>query len=381
MFALQERVNTLFASHHESSYEKSKSKTAIECEDFLKHIGSSITECLPQEVCLYLAWKDGSGKTPVHNNSCPAIGNRSEICKCKTRLAWGTVQYKISHLRAVFESMGRLGPWHESSRTGNPMDSQAIQIYAKQIKVEQSKAHVLTKQATPMFQNKLRLIAMYIDRCLHHDPCKPSKQVFILARDQALLKMMFFGGDRASDIGQMLCQEVKQLPNKQGVTIRHTWGKTHRCDRPNVFSLFRCHEEIICPVLGLQTYIETAAKLGVNIKQGFLFRLMAGEKILDRPMSYAAVYDRLKHYLDVLNINGGETPHSLRAGCAITLKNAAKNTQAVMQHIGWASEASASHYTRSAQVEQTTVAATCMRLSQQNGPKEFVDDTTLPNAI
>lgn len=31
------------------------------------------------------------------------------------------------------------------------------------------------------------------------------------------------------------------------------------------------------------------------------------------------MYERLKFYLKILGIDEGETPHSLRAGCAITL--------------------------------------------------------------
>ena len=36
-------------------------------------------------------------------------------------------------------------------------------------------------------------------------------------------------------------------------------------------------------------------------------------------MSYSAIYERLKTYLSVLGIDEGETPHSMRAGCAVTL--------------------------------------------------------------
>ena len=36
-------------------------------------------------------------------------------------------------------------------------------------------------------------------------------------------------------------------------------------------------------------------------------------------MSYSAIYERLKTYLSVLGIDEGEKPHSMRAGCAVTL--------------------------------------------------------------
>lgn len=49
------------------------------------------------------------------------------------------------------------------------------------------------------------------------------------------------------------------------------------------------------------------------------------------------MYERLKFYLKILGIDEGETPHSLRAGCAITLAIGGGKVQAdgIMSHIGW----------------------------------------------
>ncbi|CAH1789110.1 unnamed protein product [Owenia fusiformis] len=61
------------------------------------------------------------------------------------------------------------------------------------------------------------------------------------------------------------------------------------------------------------------------------------------------MYDRLRLYLTTLGIFEGETPHSLRAGCAITLmlSGAAKSSSDIMNHIGWFSYDSVQHYSRS----------------------------------
>lgn len=42
-------------------------------------------------------------------------------------------------------------------------------------------------------------------------------------------------------------------------------------------------------------------------------------RVLEQPVSYSVVYERLRMYLRVLDIDDGETPHSLRAGCAVAL--------------------------------------------------------------
>lgn len=62
-----------------------------------------------------------------------------------------------------------------------------------------------------------------------------------------------------------------------------------------------------------------------------------GGRVLDAPVTYSAMYERLKFYLKILGIDEGETPHSLHAGCAITLAIGGGKVQAdgIMSHIGW----------------------------------------------
>ncbi len=52
-------------------------------------------------------------------------------------------------------------------------------------------------------------------------------------------------------------------------------------------------------------------------------------RVLTEPVTYDSVYIRLKKYLCFLGLHEGETPHSLRGGCAITimLTGAADNTE------------------------------------------------------
>lgn len=63
-------------------------------------------------------------------------------------------------------------------------------------------------------------------------------------------------------------------------------------------------------------------------------------------MSYSSIYERLKCYLITLGIDEGETPHSLRAGCAVHMcfSNAAHDVHDLMNHVGWATERSAKYY-------------------------------------
>ena len=385
IFGLNQRVSSLLKNHTESKFQIKKSGLQSSFESFLAKIGSSLRNCVPRQVCMFLAWCDQSGKTSIHSVACPQIGAKYPDCNCPKRLAYGTVKSRISQLKSIFDSVGRSDP------CDNPASSNEVQVYLKQIRVEQSVGHVQPQQAKPIFMKKLLLIAMYIDRHLNEKPLLPINR-FILARDQALFKFLFFGGDRGNDAGLMLIQEISRLPQDAGLIIRHTFGKTFRVDKPNIFSLFRCPNQIICPVQGLELYIQESRKLGVTPQNGYLFRPTIQNKVLESPLSYEAIYQRLKFYLGILHIDEGETPHSFRSGCAITFRNLDQTNsspQNIMQHIGWSTEWSANHYSRNAALQQSMVMSEAMSKSQQSFQmtnlsrqnNSFVDETKLSKAF
>ena len=72
---------------------------------------------------------------------------------------------------------------------------------------EQLQARVTPKQATPFFVDKLVQLATFVDQLLQSSTLMPSKR-FIIARDQAYLKAMFFSGDRPADLGQVKVPEI-----------------------------------------------------------------------------------------------------------------------------------------------------------------------------
>lgn len=327
----------------------------------------------------------------MHKLDCASIGDRNPSCDCPRRLAYSTVAGKVSQLKDVLEKQGYKGRWNSFLQCGNPVDSDTVGIFLSQIKREQSMARVCPKQALPIFMDKLALVFMYIDRRLGEASTPPIKR-FILARDQALLKLRFFGGDRANDAGLMLTQEIKALPGGAGIVIRHTWGKTFRLDKANVFSLFRCKDEMFCPVKAIETYIEVAKSVSVDVTRGYLFRpVSAGKYVEDKPFSAEASYGRLKYYLSLLQIDSGETPHSLRAGCAIALRSklgdssvepAGKELNVVGSHVGWFSQGSVGYYTRSAQVDQASALSKLMAGSEGRLRGEgYVDISSLGKAF
>ena len=211
-----------------------------------------------------------------------------------------------------------------------------------------------------MFLSKLRVIAAYIDRELGRNDLT-LRDRFVLVRDQAFFKLQFFSGDRANDISNILSHDVKILHDGTGFVFRHTFGKTLRGNNhTNIFVVRRCADIQVCAMHGLETYFKHVEKFGVNLSQGYLFRPVTDSGVvLNEPISFSAVYSRLMSYLSTLGLYEGETPHSLRAGCALTLSitNDDIGPTAVMQHVGWRSSESLKYYCRSHLIRDATSTA------------------------
>jgi hypothetical protein len=86
--------------------------------------------------------------------------------------------------------------------------------------------------------------------------------------------------------------------------------------------------------------------------------------LLDHPFSSSAGNSRLKHYLKDLNVFDGETPHSSRSGCALTLMWLGIDVEGIKSHVGWKSDDMLRHYTVSNEVNQRSVSSKA--LSQIN---------------
>lgn len=358
---IDERIGSLTNGINYNQKRKESIRKAF--SSFLKELPHKpcLLEVSPHDVVRFLVWKDKDGKTQIHDKSCSNLGKRGIMCcECPLRLASGSVENIVLHITDLFQSVGLGRVWNEAQNLGNPATSEIVKKYIKAVQEEQAKAHIVPKQAKPIFMNKLRSILDYIDRELKRTDLS-LKEKFTLYRDQAMFKVQFFAGDRASDVAIILSQEVKKLDDNSGFVFNHTFGKTLRgsSNKCNTFVLKRCKDEIICPVHGLESYYAFTKKHGVSLKTGYLFRIVSEDgKVLEKPMSYSSIYERFKGYLLTLGIFDGETPHSMRAGCAILLAHAENvDTKSVMNHIGWKSERMAHYYTRASTLKDSSLVA------------------------
>lgn len=250
---------------------------------------------------------------------------------------------------------------------------------------------MLPKQAKPIFLSKVKTIALFIDMELRRDDLSVRER-YVLSRDQAWLKLQFFTGDRASDLFLVVAQEVKCLADGSGLVFNHTFGKTLRGDkiRSNSFVIKRCSDLVVCPVKGLLDFVEFSKLHSVDLSKGYLFRTVAESgRVLDKNVSYSVVYERLRYYLITLGIDDGETPHSFRSGCAITMTSSVsvEKVDKVMNHVGWFGKSSAEYYCRMSTLVDSGVVASKLAdsvLQADSVEREFkekADYSSLKNAF
>ena len=82
--------------------------------------------------------------------------------------------------------------------------------------------------------------------------------MFVLMRDQAFFKTLFFSGDRAGDLGQVKTPEILRFPDGDGLLFNHIWGKTLRDGSSNLFGIRRSKYPDICPVRAIDLYVAFA---------------------------------------------------------------------------------------------------------------------------
>ena len=266
------RLQQLFAFDQAAAYTCQKNALQQELECFLAALPGrpTLATVTPRDLCRFLVFKDIHGKTQVHQQACTSLGQRGvHPCACPLRLSYKTVDSYIGKLRSIFHSVGRDGEWDRRLGLGNPSDK-TLKNYLRLLTAEQLQARVIPKQATPFFLEKLTNLAQHLDRALDSSDIAPTQR-FLLARDQAYFKAVFFSGDRPGDMGKVQVPGILRFPQDDGFLFNHVWGKTLRDGDSNVFGIRRNPHTTICPVAGIERYIAIARQLNIDLTIGFFF--------------------------------------------------------------------------------------------------------------
>ncbi|CAG2203881.1 unnamed protein product [Mytilus edulis] len=358
---LNDRILELDSLLQSTKYSKQKLVLQKSIVSFLSDLNpqKSLNDALPSDIRKFLVYKDDSGKTQIHKAQCKNRGVKGKFqCGCPLRLSAGSVDSLIGQLRAIFRDHGRGTDWNDMLGLGNPAASSIIKKYLSAIKLEQSMAAALPKHAVPLFSNKLILVSRYISYKMSNKKLGIF-QKYILVRDKTFFNILSFTGDRAGDLGSVLTDQVRWLPGEEGVIISMMKGKTIDISDPRVVIIYNSVNTEFCPVTVLRDYIEFCKVSKLEIVGGYLFRPLAPScmALSDVPFTSAAANARLKSHLTDLNIWEGETPHSTRSGCALTLTWLGLNSECIKSHVGWKSDKMLKHYTVTNEINEKSVSA------------------------
>ena len=163
-----------------------------------------ISSCTSEEIVKILISKNKSGKTVLHSQSCSEVP-----CNCPTRFAAGSVDCLLGKLRAIFNNLGRL---HDS----NPVAHTRVKEYLKFIREEQAGKAILPSQADPLFFVKFSKLIAFLRRSIEASAHLSVVDKYILVRDATFFVVDSFTGDRASDLGRLLANQVFRLKDRKG---------------------------------------------------------------------------------------------------------------------------------------------------------------------
>ena len=125
----------------------------------------------------------------------------------------------IGKLHSIFSEAGRGGDDSTIPGYGNPATSKVVKDYLAAMRVEQLEAGIVPTQADPFFISDLAAVAAFIGKRVNESDLSAT-QLFVLIRDQASLKTLFFAGDRASDLRKVKDSRTAALPQKRRPTLQ-----------------------------------------------------------------------------------------------------------------------------------------------------------------
>ena len=152
-------------------------------------------------------------------------------------------------------------------------------------------------------------------------------------RDTTFFVVDFFTGDRASDLGRLLGNQVFRL--KKGFLLKFTLTKTFRGETSCPFVLEPFTNNELCPVSWIEYYLSVCHFLAIELAGGYMFRTTDRRKVVSlRPFLGSAVNNRLRKQLTGAKIDCGETPHSFRLGLSNTLNMMGCSPDEISRHVG-----------------------------------------------
>ena len=346
---INQRIKDLDELLNTSKYSKQKNNLTIELTSFLENLSppKDLLTAVPTDVRKFLIFKEKDGKTQLHERDCSFKGlSGRKSCECPKTLAAKTTDSLIGKVRAIFRDIGRSGEWNPILLTGNPAASYLMKRHLQSVTLEQTFAEIPKKQAVPLMFEKLAKLCRYLAYKASVE--KDTVKKYLYLRDRAFFSVLCHSGDRGYDLGNLSISRLFELPDAQGIFVSEVIGKVASLDNPKNFVLLKSKDEDICPVRLLENYINFASQSGIDLRSGYIFRVKDKKsgQIADKAVSSSSMTDRLRLHLRAVNLYEGESSHSSRRGCAITLKMLDVKDDIIRDHVGWGTNKMLEHYAR-----------------------------------
>ena len=108
--------------------------------------------------------------------------------------------------------------------------------------------------------------------------------------------------------------------------------------------------------------------MNIKLREGFLFRATDPKgRVSTKPFVGSTVANCLRLHLTTLKIHEGETMHSFRSGCSITLSLLGASDDQVARHVGWKSVQTAQYYSQVPKVMELSLPASILAQSSVKG--------------
>ena len=146
------------------------------------------------------------------------------------------------------------------------------------------------------------------------------------------------------DMLQIKGSDVLRFPDNSGFLFNHIWTKTLSSSDANVFAFKRAPNRLICPVRGLEMYLNISGSLGVQL---------APDSVSPRSLESTAAQSRLKLYTSSCSgrlSSKNLTIHGFCTGAAVSLALEGVSLHEIMHRVGWKSSKTALHYIKLKQV-------------------------------
>lgn len=366
---IDNRISTLNSILDSASYSKQKCNLRSEIGKFffLLDDRKNLSNATPEDIRKFLIYKEKGGKTQLHSGNCRFLEKHGlQACNCPRTLAYKSVDSLLGKIRALFRDEGRSGEWNQMLLTGNPAASHLLKRHVQAVSQEQASASISPKQAPPLMFDKLGKLCRHLSYRVSVE--KDSTTRYLYARDLAYFSLLCHSGSRGGDLGLLTANKMFELPDSEGFMVSQTVGKVATIDNPRNFIVLPSKDNDICPIKNFKVYVGVSKDQGVMLKDGYVFRTKdkLSKEITNQPVSSSGMTERLKLHLKALRLYEGETSHSSRRGCAITLRMLGVDDDGINKHIGWGSGKMVDHYASVGKLCSPKAAATVLSNAAEN---------------